>query len=124
MIKALLGPYQELGFVPTGGINPHNLLDYLAIPQVLACGGSWMVPESAIRQADWAQITRLAQEAVNLVLGLKLRRIGLYHKNAQDAQDSARSLSLLTGWPLVNTSAGQAQVGEAFEILQENGQGS
>ena len=52
MINALLGPYPQLRFVPTGGVNAQNLLDYLSIPQVLACGGSWMVPPQAIAQQD------------------------------------------------------------------------
>jgi 2-dehydro-3-deoxyphosphogluconate aldolase/(4S)-4-hydroxy-2-oxoglutarate aldolase len=51
-------------FMPTGGISPSNLAEYLAIPSVLACGGSWLTPADAIASGDFATITRLAEEAI------------------------------------------------------------
>lgn len=65
-IKALAAPFPQVRFVPTGGISPDNLADYLAIPAVEACGGSWMVPGKAIAAGDFATITQLASEAVAL----------------------------------------------------------
>jgi 2-dehydro-3-deoxyphosphogluconate aldolase / (4S)-4-hydroxy-2-oxoglutarate aldolase len=50
MLKALYGPYAEVRFVPTGGIDAGNLADYLRLPNVVACGGSWMVKEDYIKQ--------------------------------------------------------------------------
>jgi 2-dehydro-3-deoxyphosphogluconate aldolase/(4S)-4-hydroxy-2-oxoglutarate aldolase len=67
MIKALLGPYPQLRLMPTGGISPTNIKDYLAIPQVLACGGSWMVAEELLRSGNWSEVGRLTREAVELV---------------------------------------------------------
>lgn len=67
MLKALSGPYREVRFVPTGGIHEQNLADYLRLPNVLACGGSFMVPEAAINSGDWAAVTLLTQRAVALV---------------------------------------------------------
>lgn len=64
LLKALAGPLSELRFCPTGGINAHNAPDYLALPNVLAVGGSWLTPEQAIANRDWAAITKLAQQAV------------------------------------------------------------
>jgi 2-dehydro-3-deoxyphosphogluconate aldolase/(4S)-4-hydroxy-2-oxoglutarate aldolase len=52
--------------VPTGGIGPANLAAYLAHPQVIACGGSWMVKRQTIADGDFAAITRLTAEAVQL----------------------------------------------------------
>ena len=46
MIKALLGPYAQLQIMPTGGIGLHNIRDYLAIPNIVACGGSWFVEKN------------------------------------------------------------------------------
>ena len=66
MIKALLGPYPQLRLMPTGGIGPANIRDYLAIPQVIACGGSWMVTEELLRGGDWAEVGRLTRAAVEL----------------------------------------------------------
>ncbi len=65
MLKALSGPYGNLMFMPTGGINAKNVGEYLALKNVLACGGSWMVPEKAIDDHDFKQIEDLTREAVN-----------------------------------------------------------
>ncbi|MBD1228508.1 bifunctional 4-hydroxy-2-oxoglutarate aldolase/2-dehydro-3-deoxy-phosphogluconate aldolase [Xenorhabdus griffiniae] len=67
MIKALLAPYPQLQVMPTGGINVKNIRDYLAIPQIVACGGSWMVSPQLIRDKDWKAVGRLVREAVELV---------------------------------------------------------
>jgi 2-dehydro-3-deoxyphosphogluconate aldolase/(4S)-4-hydroxy-2-oxoglutarate aldolase len=60
-LKALQGPFPEIQFCPTGGIQQDNYQDYLALPNVLAVGGSWLVPPSAIAAGDWAKITQLAR---------------------------------------------------------------
>lgn len=64
MIKALLGPYAQLQIMPTGGISVSNIKDYLAIPNVVACGGSWFVEKSLINSQNWEEIGRLVREAV------------------------------------------------------------
>ncbi|PPF38455.1 MULTISPECIES: bifunctional 4-hydroxy-2-oxoglutarate aldolase/2-dehydro-3-deoxy-phosphogluconate aldolase [unclassified Pseudoclavibacter] len=70
-IAALSAPFGDVRFVPTGGVNAANLGDYLAIPAVLAVGGSWMLPPSAVDQQDWAEVTRLTAAAVELARGLR-----------------------------------------------------
>ena len=67
MIKALLGPYSNLQIMPTGGISPANIKDYLAIPNVVACGGSWFVDKALIKAKNWEEIGRLVREVVALV---------------------------------------------------------
>ena len=66
MLKALAGPFPDVSFCPTGGITPQNARDFLALPQVKVCGGSWLTPQDAIAARDWPRITRLAQEAAAL----------------------------------------------------------
>jgi len=66
MLKSLSGPYTHTYFVPTGGINSKNLRDYLALKNVIACGGSWMVNEELIESNDFVKITELTREAVTL----------------------------------------------------------
>ncbi len=66
MLKALSAVY-PVQFMPTGGIMPANLNHYLALPSVIACGGSWMVPGELIDQGDWAALNRLIREAVTLL---------------------------------------------------------
>lgn len=67
MVKSLLAPYTDIELVPTGGINPANIKDYLAIPRVLACGGTWMVDKKLIEAGNWEELARLTREAVALV---------------------------------------------------------
>ncbi|MDY5421148.1 bifunctional 4-hydroxy-2-oxoglutarate aldolase/2-dehydro-3-deoxy-phosphogluconate aldolase [Actinobacillus porcinus] len=67
MIKALLGPYSNLQIMPTGGISPANIKDYLAIPNVVACGGSWFVDKALIKAKNWDEIGRLVRDVVALV---------------------------------------------------------
>lgn len=70
-LKALSDVYGNFGFMPTGGINPQNLGDYLKLPVVLACGGSWMAPADAINGRKFDAIAQLVREAVALVNSLK-----------------------------------------------------
>ena len=65
-IKALSGPYADMQFVPTGGIGPGNLAAYLALPSVLACGGSWIADPALTRAGRFDEVARLAAEAVAL----------------------------------------------------------
>ncbi|MFN1533264.1 bifunctional 4-hydroxy-2-oxoglutarate aldolase/2-dehydro-3-deoxy-phosphogluconate aldolase [Vibrio jasicida] len=67
MVKSLLAPYTNIELMPTGGINPANIKDYLAIPRVLACGGTWMVDKTLIEAGNWEELARLTREAVALV---------------------------------------------------------
>ncbi len=66
-LKAVGGPYGDVKFIPTGGISPSNLRDYLSLPSVLACGGSWLVKKQLISTGEFETITRLTQEAVAIV---------------------------------------------------------
>ncbi len=66
-IKALSGPYIQLRFMPTGGINADNIKDYLACPQVIACGGSWMVRENLIEEKRFDKIEELCKEVVEQI---------------------------------------------------------
>jgi len=68
-IKALAAPFGGVTFVPTGGVGPKNLLEYLAIDAVLAVGGSWMVPRDVVAAGDFDRITALTAEAVALASG-------------------------------------------------------
>ncbi len=66
MLKALAGPFRELAFCPTGGISPATAAAYLAQPNVVCVGGSWLAPKSLMDAGDWAAITRLARDAAAL----------------------------------------------------------
>jgi len=66
-VAALAAPFGDVGFVPTGGIGPSNLAEYLALPSVRAVGGSWMVPRELVRRGDFGAVRDLTAEAVSLV---------------------------------------------------------
>jgi 2-dehydro-3-deoxyphosphogluconate aldolase/(4S)-4-hydroxy-2-oxoglutarate aldolase len=66
-LKALAAPYVGVKFIPTGGINPKNLADYLSLPAVHACGGSWLVKSTLISAGEFTEITRMAEEALTIV---------------------------------------------------------
>jgi 2-dehydro-3-deoxyphosphogluconate aldolase/(4S)-4-hydroxy-2-oxoglutarate aldolase len=70
-LKALSGPFPQMRFCPTGGVGLGNLGNYLALPQVICVGGSWLVPADAVKNRDWAQVTRLSKEAREKVAELR-----------------------------------------------------
>jgi 2-dehydro-3-deoxyphosphogluconate aldolase/(4S)-4-hydroxy-2-oxoglutarate aldolase len=63
MLKALAGPFADVVFCPTGGITLQTAPQFLALPNVKVCGGSWLTPQEAVDAMDWPRITRLAREA-------------------------------------------------------------
>lgn len=66
MLKALSSVFRDMRFMPTGGVSAANLPDFLAVPSVLACGGSWITPADAIAAGDFEAVTKLAREAANI----------------------------------------------------------
>ena len=73
MIKNFLGAFRFTGvkFMPTGGVNLANVGDYLAVPEIVCCGGTWLVPKDALAVGDWTRIETLAKEAAALVKKLR-----------------------------------------------------
>jgi 2-dehydro-3-deoxyphosphogluconate aldolase/(4S)-4-hydroxy-2-oxoglutarate aldolase len=63
MLKALAGPFPDVAFCPTGGITLQTAPQFLALPNVKVCGGSWLTPQDAVDAKDWTRITQLAREA-------------------------------------------------------------
>jgi len=66
-LKALSGPYAAVKFIPTGGVNPQNLADYLRFPKVLACGGTWIAKSTLISAGKFDEIARNVKEALDIV---------------------------------------------------------
>ena len=66
-IKSIAGPFPDVKFCPTGGINMQNINNYLALPNVMCCGGSWLVPNNVVEQQSWQEITLLAKQALEHV---------------------------------------------------------
>lgn len=65
-LKSLSSPLPDAQFCPTGGVTPQSAPDYLALPNVVCVGGSWVAPKAAMAAGDWEQIEALAREAAAL----------------------------------------------------------
>ena len=123
MIKAMAAPYSKVTFMPTGGVGPDNLRDYLAFPKIIACGGSWMVPPAMVAAGDFAGITRLVREAVDTMLGFELVHVGINcpDKSAADA-GAARMREVFSFATDVREVSSFA--GPGFEFMNMQGKGT
>ena len=97
MIKAMCAPYTNMKFMPTGGISAKNLNDYLSFNKIIACGGSWMVPEDMLKAEDYDGIEALAREAVQTMLGFELAHIGINTDSEEEADGVASSFDKIFG---------------------------
>jgi len=99
-LKAISAPYGMVKFVPTGGIDAKNLSDYIGFNKVLACGGSWMVKDELIKNGNFAEITRLTKEAINIMLGFDFGHIGINTADADSSLAITKKFSSIFNLPL------------------------
>lgn len=118
MIKAMAAPYTEMKFMPTGGVTPQNLNDYLAFSKIVACGGSWMVNDELVESEDFEQITRLTQNAVATMLGFELGHIGINIGGEQEARQIADVFTSLFGFNQTEKSA-SIFVSDSVEVMKQ-----
>ena len=97
-IKALAPVFPKLNFMPTGGVNTKNLMDYLGYDRIFACGGTWMVKKDLIEGEKWDEITRICKDAVKTMLGFELGHVGLHCENAAEAEQAAQLLCAIFGF--------------------------
>jgi len=118
LLKALSGPFSEIKFIPTGGIDQTNLLSYLSHPQVLACGGSWMVKPDFLSSGNLDRITEITREAVSTMLGFQLAHLGINEENREKALHIANLLSQAFYF---TTKEGNSSIfaGSGFEVMKE-----
>ncbi len=122
MLKAMAAPYGQLTFMPTGGINQDNLLEYLKFNKIVACGGSFMVKDELIKEKKWDEITALTRNAVKAMLGLEFVHMGINNECAEEAEKGAKLFELMFGMPLRTTSK-SIFAGDAFEFMLGKGPG-
>lgn len=122
-LKALAGPYRALKWMPTGGVNVKNLMDYLSFDQVLACGGTWMVKKDMIENEQWDEIARLCKETVRTMLGIELAHVGVNCGNVDEAESLARTVSALLGLDMHQASKSWF-AGSAVEYMNKPGPGT
>ncbi|MFH1969480.1 MAG: bifunctional 4-hydroxy-2-oxoglutarate aldolase/2-dehydro-3-deoxy-phosphogluconate aldolase [Verrucomicrobiota bacterium] len=122
-LKALSAPFGAVKFIPTGGISAANLAEYILFPKVLACGGSWMVKDELIKQGQFAEITRLTREAIEIMLGFDLAHIGVNTADAAASLGIARQLALMFNLPLKEGNSSNF-AGKGLEINKSKGLGT
>lgn len=122
MIKAMSAPYGGVTFMPTGGVSPANVNDYLAFNKIVCCGGSWMVKPEMIAAGDFDGITRLVREAVDTMLGFKLRHIGI-NPEGDTAENAANTLEKIFSFTSRATSKSVFS-NEQLEFMTAKGPGT
>ncbi len=122
MIKAMSAPYGGVTFMPTGGVNPGNVCDYLAFNKIICCGGSWMVKPDMIAAGDWDGIKALVRGAVDTMLGLKFRHVGI-NPCGTTAEGAAKELANAFSFSARTTSKSIFS-SEQLELMTEKGPGT
>lgn len=112
-LKAVAGPYKNLRWMPTGGVNAKNLMDYLSFDKIIACGGTWMVKADLIEAGNWDEITRLTKEAVTNMLGFEIKHIGINSADEAEATATAGTFASLFSFDSV--------VGNSFYLCRKQG---
>ena len=110
-------PYTDVKFIHTGGVNQNNLYSYLSNNKVLACGGSCMVKSELISSGNFADITRLTQEALSIMLGFEFAHLGINKENEEKALNSANRLSHLFYLP-VKEGTSSIFADSGFEVIK------
>lgn len=116
-IKAFSGPFSNIKFMPTGGIDLKNLTSYIAFDKIIACGGSFMVKEEFIKNKEWDKITALCRQAVDIMLGFEIGHLGINAANEKEAEDTANLFANLFNMPL---KIGNSSIiaGSAVEVMK------
>lgn len=94
MLDALAGPFGNVQFMPTGGIDLKNLNDYAKQSNVLAIGGSWMVKADLIESENWAEISKISREAVMAIQGFSFAHLGINQETVTEAINTSETFSL------------------------------
>jgi 2-dehydro-3-deoxyphosphogluconate aldolase/(4S)-4-hydroxy-2-oxoglutarate aldolase len=116
MLNALAGPFGNIQFMPTGGVNLENLGTYLKLKNVIACGGTWMVKPELISAGDWTGITDICKKATQAMHGFAFAHLGI---NADTATGTgiANTLAAFGFEPNKDTEKG-IFAGTAFEVMK------
>lgn len=123
MIKAMSAPYGGVKFMPTGGVNPANVCDYLAFNKILCCGGSWMVKPEMIAAGDFEGIKNLVRGAVDTMLGFKFKHVGINSADENAATENADTLGKFFSFEADKRSA-SVFASSAVEIMNSKGRGT
>lgn len=122
-LKAMSAPYGTVKFIPTGGITTQNLAEYILFPKVFACGGTWMVKDDLIKAGQFAEITKITSEAINVMLGFDLGHIGINMNAAESSLKLSKDLCAMFSLPLKEGNSSNF-AGKGIEVNKSKGLGA
>ena len=108
----------------TGGVNAKNVNNYLAYPQIIAVGGTWMCKSDKIKAGAWDEITAMSKEAVDVMLGLELGHIGINCADDAEALKTAELLGTLLSKAVAPGNSSIFVGNKEFEIMKKPGRGT
>ncbi|MDD3251283.1 MAG: bifunctional 4-hydroxy-2-oxoglutarate aldolase/2-dehydro-3-deoxy-phosphogluconate aldolase [Lachnospiraceae bacterium] len=117
-INSLASVFKDVKFMPTGGIKPSNLREYLLNPNVLACGGTWVVPSNLLNAGEYDEIRKLARDAVFSVLNFGFAHVGINCQKVREGYDNIFRLADTFDLILGNTRS-SSYVGHEVEITKQ-----
>lgn len=118
MLNALSGPFAQMKFMPTGGVNTKNLTDYAKCKNVFAIGGSWMVKADLINAEKWDEIIAICREAIKTLHGFTLKHIGINSSDEAEANTTADAFALFGFDKKVGNSSIFCDT--AFEVMKKD----
>lgn len=122
-MKSFSGPYPNILYIPTGGIDDNNLADYLAYPKTIAVNGSWLTKPEIIKEKKFDEITRLTRNTVQKVLGFEFAHIGINTKSEEEALKIANLFFKIFNFGL-NIGNSSVFAGTNVEVNKSKGLGS
>ena len=122
-IKALQSVYPNTEFIPMGGVNTDNLATYLRLKNCPAVGGTWIAPSDLVESENYGEITRRAEEALEIAAGFDLAHVGINAGSSDEAKRIAEEFSIVFGFP-VKEGNSSVFAGDGFEIMKKQGLGS
>lgn len=120
--KALYGPYRMVKFIPTGGVSRENLTDFASKPYIHAIGGSWFCKPADINTENFAKITRIVKESIDILLGFELAHVGINTESEEESLAAAKMFSDAFGFNLKKGNSSNFS-GTGIEINKSKGPG-
>lgn len=117
ILKALASPYRSVSFIPTGGIGLRNMNDYLNLPNVAACGGSWICPADMIDRGQFDKITELCMQSITQMHNFQLLHIGINSVDESEAKKNSEAFAKMFNLPISELPT-TFFVGTAFEVVK------
>ena len=116
MLRSFASPYPMVQFLPTGGIGLQNMMEYLSLPNVRACGGSWLCPQKLLKEKRFDEVERLTREAVTKLHGFSLSKIRLSCGTTMEGWDKLAVLNGFSASGLLEMSGIRMLEGEKGSI--------